>query len=85
MNHPDKYKVMLLLRVSDHIDEQVKCLAEEGYEELTALVLECLGSGALKGQPSIRVSPFLILPKSMVPSPMKIWWVKASRPSGGKW
>jgi hypothetical protein len=40
------------LRFSDHIDEQVKRLAEEGYEELTAMVLECLGSGALKDQPS---------------------------------
>lgn len=52
VNHPDKYKVMLLLRFSDHISEQVKRLAGEGYEAQGAMVLECLSSGALKDQPT---------------------------------
>lgn len=52
VNHADKYKVMMLLRFSDHIDEQVKRLGGEGYEALTAMLQECLGNGALKGQPS---------------------------------
>ena len=52
VNHPDKYKVMLLLRVSDYIDEEVKRLGEKGYEALDEMLQECLGNGALKGQPS---------------------------------
>ncbi|GHO95860.1 TetR family transcriptional regulator [Reticulibacter mediterranei] len=52
VNHPDKYKVAVLLRFSDHINEQVKRLGEEGYEALAAMVLECLSSGALKDQPT---------------------------------
>jgi AcrR family transcriptional regulator len=52
VNHPDKYKVMLLLRVSDHINEQVKRLGREGYEALEVMLQECLGRGSLKGQPS---------------------------------
>jgi AcrR family transcriptional regulator len=52
VNHPDKYKVAILLSFSDHINEQVKRQGKEGYEVLEAMVLECLGSGVLKSQPS---------------------------------
>jgi len=52
VNHPNTYKVLVLLRFSDHIHEQVKRLGGEGYEALEAMLQECLGSGALKGQPS---------------------------------
>ncbi|HZR38746.1 MAG TPA: TetR/AcrR family transcriptional regulator [Ktedonobacteraceae bacterium] len=52
VNHPDKYKVVTLLSVSDHINEQIKRLGREGYEALEAMLQECLGSGALKDQPS---------------------------------
>ncbi len=52
VNHPDKYKVMILLSVSDHINEQVKRLGREGYEALEGMLQECLGYGALKDQPS---------------------------------
>jgi len=51
VNHPNQYKVMLLLGVSDHINEQVKRQGRKGYEALEAMLRECLGSGALKGQP----------------------------------
>jgi len=51
VNHPDKYKVAILLRFSDHVNEQVKRLGEEGYEVQRAMVLECLSSGVLKDQP----------------------------------
>ena len=52
VNHPDKYKVVLLLSVSDHISEQTKRLGGEGYEALDAMLQECLASGALGDQPS---------------------------------
>lgn len=53
VNHPDKYKVVALLSLSDHINELVKRLGKEGYEAMeTMLLQECLGSGALKDQPS---------------------------------
>ena len=51
VNYPNRYKVMLLLRFSDHISEQVKRLGGEGYEVLSAMLQECLGSGSLKDQP----------------------------------
>lgn len=51
VSHPDRYKVTILLRFSDLINEEVKHAAEEGYEAVAATVLECLGSGALKDQP----------------------------------
>jgi AcrR family transcriptional regulator len=52
VNHPDKYKVVILLSISDHINEQIKRLGREGYEALEAMLQECLASGALKDQPS---------------------------------
>ena len=52
VNHPDKYKVVLLLSVSDSISEQTKRLAREGYEALDAMMQECFASGSLKDQPS---------------------------------
>jgi AcrR family transcriptional regulator len=52
VSHPDKYKVAILLSISDHIDEQVKRLGKEGYEALEVMLQECLGNGALKDQPS---------------------------------
>ncbi len=47
VNHPDKYKVVILLSVSDHISEQTKRLGREGYEVLDAMLQECLGNGDL--------------------------------------
>ncbi len=51
VNHPDRYKVMILLRFSDYITEQVRRLGEEGYEAMEEMVQECFAHGALKGQP----------------------------------
>lgn len=51
VNHPDKYKVVILLSIADHVNEQTKRLGREGYEALDAMMQECLGSGALKDQP----------------------------------
>ena len=52
VNHPDKYKVVLLLSVSDHVSEQTKRLGREGYEALDAMLQECLASGVLGDQSS---------------------------------
>ncbi len=51
VNYPAKHKVTLLLRFSDRINEQVRRLEGKGYEVLEAMLLECLGNGALKDQP----------------------------------
>lgn len=49
--HPDKYKVITQLSVSDSIREQTKRLSMEGYEALHAMVQEMFAYGALKDQP----------------------------------
>ena len=49
--HPDKYKVITQLSVSDHIWEQTKLLSTEGYEALHAMMQETFAYGALKDQP----------------------------------
>lgn len=52
VNHPDKYKVVILLNFSDLINEQTQRVAREGYEALDVMIQECLNSGALKDQSS---------------------------------
>ncbi len=52
VNHPDKYKVVILLGISDHISEQTRRLGRQGYEALDKMLQECLGSGGLRDQPS---------------------------------
>lgn len=49
--HPDKYKVMTQLSVSDSIWEQTKRLSMEGYEALHAMIQETFAYGALRDQP----------------------------------
>ncbi|GER89820.1 TetR family transcriptional regulator [Dictyobacter vulcani] len=49
--HPDKYKVITQLSVSDSIWEQTKRLSLEGYEALHAMIQETFACGALKDQP----------------------------------
>lgn len=60
VNHPDKYKVVVLLHFSDHVHEQTRRLGGEGYEAQATMVLECLRSGALKDQ-SIEFGGALLL------------------------
>ncbi len=49
--HPDKYKVITQLSVSDSIWEQTKHLSMEGYEALHVMIQETFACGALKDQP----------------------------------
>ncbi len=49
--HPDQYKVMMQLSVSDSIWEQTKRLSIEGYEAIYAMIQEIFAYGALKDQP----------------------------------
>ncbi|EFH86136.1 TetR/AcrR family transcriptional regulator [Ktedonobacter racemifer] len=48
---PHKFKAMTQLSVSDHIWEQTKRQSVEGFEAISAMLQECLTSGALKDQP----------------------------------
>jgi AcrR family transcriptional regulator len=51
ITHPDKYKVVTQLSVSDHIWEQTKRLSMEGYGTVHAMIQETFACGALKDQP----------------------------------
>ncbi len=51
VNHPDKFKAAILLRSWDPVDKQARRQAEEGFEALTVMMLECLDRGALKDEP----------------------------------
>lgn len=49
---PHKFKTMTQLSVSEHILEQTKRQSKEGFEDISAMLQECLTSGSLKDQPS---------------------------------
>ena len=49
--HPSKHKAVTQLNVSDRITEETKRISREGYEALSAMLLECFTSGTLQDQP----------------------------------
>jgi AcrR family transcriptional regulator len=59
VGNPQKHKVMALLGMSDRVTAQSKATGMQAFAEVSAMIRECIASGALRDQPPAFVSAIL--------------------------